>query len=471
MCAIAQLRVLDPAVGSGAFPMGVLHKLTLALRRLDPDNARWEDLQKEQARKRASDAFDAATRQERDAELADISETFERYRDSDFGRKLYLIQNSIYGVDIQPVATQIAKLRFFISLAIEQQPTDDRDDNYGIQPLPNLETRFVAADTLLGLDNKAIQVPLGGRNRVSELNDQLRQNRERHFHAGVRQEKLRLRGEDARLRSELAAELEKAGMSKSDSGKIAAWDPYDQNTHADWFDAGYMFDVRAGFDVVIGNPPYVVTKDKRLRVLYRDGVYGRMNTYGLFIQRGLQLAREEGCLTYINPRTMLTDRYFTNLREVIRQSTELRGVVMIADRHNTFESVLQECIIPHMVKKSIVSSAYSVHIRTIVRPDDLLVPQSRISVDSSRVLLGDQYSGAFLIGAREFDYQVFERMTAAGVRLDTLGLKAETGKIQFDKYQKYAQPTNAGNACRLIWAENIQRYASREARETLNNPV
>ena len=174
-----------------------------------------------------------------------ISKSFERYQGSDFGRKLYLIQNSIYGVDIQPVATQIAKLRFFISLAIEQEP-DRNADNYGIQPLPNLETRFVAADTLLSL-GQATQIPLGGENRVTELNDDLRENREKHFHAGVRQEKLRLRREDARLRGELAADLGKAGMSKSDAGKVAAWDPYDQNAHAEWFDAGYMFDAPRRF--------------------------------------------------------------------------------------------------------------------------------------------------------------------------------------------------------------------------------
>ena len=119
--AIAGLKVLDPAVGSGAFPMGVLHKLTLALRRLDPDNERWEALQKELARDKADAAFETTDQDERNAELLDISETFERYRDSDFGRKLYLMQNSIFGVDVQPVACQIAKLRFFISLAIEQE--------------------------------------------------------------------------------------------------------------------------------------------------------------------------------------------------------------------------------------------------------------------------------------------------------------------------------------------------------------
>ena len=159
--AIARLRVLDPAVGSGAFPMGVLHKLTLALRRLDSDNSCWQALQKEIAGQRAHAAFGTSNQQDREKELTEISQTFERYRDSDFGRKLYLIQNSIYGVDIQPVATQIAKLRFFISLAIEQQHrTNNPGDNYGIQPLPNLETCFVAADTLLGL-NKPAQMTLG----------------------------------------------------------------------------------------------------------------------------------------------------------------------------------------------------------------------------------------------------------------------------------------------------------------------
>ena len=458
--AIAGLRVLDPAVGSGAFPMGVLHKLTLALRRLDPDNTRWEALQKELAGERAKAAFDEPNQRERDAELDEISDTFERYRDSDFGRKLYLIQNSIYGVDIQPVACQIAKLRFFISLAIEQQPTGDRDDNFGIHPLPNLETRFVAANTLLRL-SAATQIPLGGQNRVAELNDQLRGNRERHFHAGARQEKLRLRREDARLRATLAAELGKAGMSVSDANEVAAWDPYDQNAHANWFDAGYMFDITDGFDVVLGNPPYVVTKDSRLRDLYKEGVYGRMNTYGLFIQRGLRLTREGGQLTYINPKTMLTDRYFTNLRRVIRQQAELHGVVLITDRHNTFESVLQECIIPHLVKRSTVPKNYSVHIRSISRPDDLSNPRNQVAISSHRVLLSNEYDSAFYIGTSAFDYRVFEQMSAVSVRLADFGLQAETGKIQFDKYSSYAQPDNSNGACRLVWAENIQRYVRR----------
>ena len=345
--AIAGLRVLDPAVGSGAFPMGVLHKLTLALRRLDPDNRRWEALQKAQAGAMAAAAFDSGTRRDRDQTLDDISETFERYRDSDFGRKLYLIQNSIYGVDIQPVATQIAKLRFFISLAIDQQPAGDRDDNYGIRPLPNLETRFVAANTLLGL-GAATQIPLGGQNRVTELNDQLRGNREGHFHAGARQEKLRLRREDARLRGLLAQGLRKAGMTSSDANKVAHWDPYDQNAHADWFDAGYMFDISDGFDVVIGNPPYVqVPKGMHsaAQFPYAEGRdKGKQNLYKLFVEQSYNLCKPGGLATQIVQSSLMCDLSSAATRQLLLDHTRLRHLIEFPKAAPTREAQLFQSV-------------------------------------------------------------------------------------------------------------------------------
>ena len=264
--AIADLKVLDPAVGSGAFPMGVLHKLTLALGRIDPDNKRWEALQKERAREKADAAFETKDQQERDAELLEISETFEKYS-GDFGRKLYLIQNSIFGVDIQPIACQIAKLRFFISLAIEQQP-DETAKNFGIKPLPNLETRFIAADTLLKLQSQ------GGlrSDRAIVLERKLGENRERHFHATTRQKKLAYKKADKSLRGELAKALGSLGFPAADADKISSWDPYDQNARAAWFDAEYMFGVASGFDVVVGNPPYVQLEKNggELRKFYKD---------------------------------------------------------------------------------------------------------------------------------------------------------------------------------------------------------
>ena len=302
--AIAELRVLDPAVGSGAFAMAALQKLTLALRRLDPDNAVWQQLQKERAVGRADSAFDEQDRPARDAELLEISEAFSRYS-GDFGRKLYLIQNSIYGVDIQPIACQIARLRFFISLAIEQEH-DDAADNIGITPLPNLDTRIVAASTLLGLTEDQRVFP---GDRVHDIEERLAASRERHFHARTRPEKLDCIRTDQVLRKELAMALREAGFSESVAMKIAEWDPYDQNASADWFEPEYMFGVRDGFDIVIGNPPYVRAdfpddrhRDLRKRIMASEQyetLWEKWDLFVPFIEKGFRLLRRGGAIAYI----------------------------------------------------------------------------------------------------------------------------------------------------------------------------
>ena len=330
--AIAESKVLDPAVGSGAFPMGILHKLTLALQRIDPDNQRWQALQKERARQRADEAFETKDQQERDAELLEISETFERYS-GDFGRKLYLIQNSIFGVDIQPVACQIAKLRFFISLAIEQE-ADETADNFGIKPLPNLETRFVAANTLIGLGQHMLSSE-----KVQALERELHANREQHFHAANRQAKLKCLNEDRRLRGELARELTQLGMPIAAANQVAQWDPYDQNAGADWFDTEYMFGVADGFDVVIGNPPYIQLQKNggELGKLYKDTGYATFtrtgDIYQLFYERGCRLLRPaQGLLAYITSNSWLKAEYGKALRRYFSERhTPLRLLEMGKD--------------------------------------------------------------------------------------------------------------------------------------------
>ena len=321
--AIAEIKIIDPAVGSGAFPMSMLHKLTLALRRLDERNKLWEALQKQMASKRAVVAFDTSDQQEREDELKEISETFEKYRDSDFGRKLYLIQNSIFGVDIQSVATQIAKLRFFISLAIEQRP-DFHADNLGIRPLPNLETRFVAANTLLTLRN--LQATLTSE-RIIEMQSELHQNRERYFHANSSAQKRQYTNNDCRLRKDLADELVKTGLQANEADRIARWDPYDQNASADWFDAEYMFGVSDGFDVVIGNPPYIQLQKNgsELGRLYKDAGYRTFasagDIYQLFYERGMSMAKSNsGLLAYITSNSWLKTKYGKSTRRFFSES-------------------------------------------------------------------------------------------------------------------------------------------------------
>lgn len=335
---IAGLKLLDPAVGSGAFPMGALHKLTLALRRLDPDNLLWENLQKSLARHRAGEAFDTPDPAERSEELAEISATFEKYRDSDFGRKLYLIQNSIYGVDIQPVACQIARLRFFISLAIEQEK-DETEQNFGIKPLPNLETRFVAANTLLALDTSGAQMNLAPE-KVLRLQEDLNTNRERYFHATTRRKKMEYRDRDQELRIKLASALQQVvNLPAADAANIANWDPYDQNASTEWFNSTYMFGVKEGFDVVIGNPPYVqLQKDGgKLGNLYKDAGYTTFartgDIYLLFFEKGCRLLKlEQGLLSYITSNSWLKAEYGKRLRRFFSENhTPMRLLEMGKD--------------------------------------------------------------------------------------------------------------------------------------------
>ena len=313
---ISELKILDPAVGSGAFPMGMLHKLTLALRRLDPDNTRWEKLQKARALQRAEIAFDTQDDPTRREELIDIDETFKRYRDSDFGRKLYLIQNSIFGVDIQSVAGQIAKLRFFISLAIEQEP-ERAAENFGVKPLPNLETRFISANTLIGLTAQRMLTS----NTARDLERELRDNRERHFHATTRQRKREYQRKDEQLRAELAAELKSMGTPADDAEKIAQWDPYDQNATADWFDSNWMFGVIDGFDVVIGNPPYIQLQKEggRLGNLYQDKGFDTFartgDIYCLFYEKANQLLKNNGYVCFITSNKWMRAGYGKKLRD------------------------------------------------------------------------------------------------------------------------------------------------------------
>ena len=171
--AIDNIKVLDPACGSGAFPMGVLHQLVNALSKLDPNNELWLAAQIDRAKMAVSDM----TLSERINEIKKTFSTNER----DYARKLFLIQNCIYGVDIQPIAVQIAKLRFFISLVAEQK-VNNTEPNRGIIPLPNLETNFVAANTLIGLDKDTSGTQAGFRsNDVIELEEQLKEVRKQVF--------------------------------------------------------------------------------------------------------------------------------------------------------------------------------------------------------------------------------------------------------------------------------------------------
>ncbi len=343
--AINNCKILDPACGSGAFPMGILHKMVHILQKLDPENKYWKDLQRKKAIEETEAAFKIGDKEERAKRLAEINDVFENNA-SDYGRKLYLIENCIYGIDIQPIAVQIAKLRFFISLVIDQKVNKSKE-NFGVRSLPNLETKFVAANTLIGLD-KPKQTLL--RNPDIEVKEnELKELRHKYFTANTRKEKIALQKQDKKLRLEIAKMLENDGWETKVAKQIVAFDPYDQNQSSAWFDSEWMFGLTTGFDIVIGNPPYINISNLKpdeyrlqLRSKFRSAK-NKSDTYAFFIEIGFPLLKPKGVLSYIIPQTWKATDSFSKLREIIFKEHSLIQVVDL--NFGTFDAIVKPMVI------------------------------------------------------------------------------------------------------------------------------
>lgn len=370
---INRMKALDPACGSGAFPMGLLQKLVLILRKLDPENKRWKNRQFETAQSIESSPA-------REEALKSIERAFARDND-DYGRKLYLIENCLFGVDIQPIAVQIAKLRFFISLVVEQsiEPTAP---NYGILPLPNLETKIVAANTLLGLHRG--QLLLGG-DDVRRLEKDLQQIRHDYFTARRYQRKKELRKQDRDLCQKLSKALVESGeCTPYDAQRLVDWNPYNTNISASFFDPGWMFGLvalddrnhpAAAFDIVIGNPPYVrqeelkrivvqdsAGRERPIKDIFRE-LYecytGTADLYVYFIERSLQLLRTYGVLSFITSNKYFRAAYGENLRTYLLYSTRPIALLDFGDSP-VFTAIAYPCILvtqknKHIEKNGLIS--------------------------------------------------------------------------------------------------------------------
>ena len=360
--AIDTLKILDPACGSGAFPMGILHKLVFILGKLDPRNDQWRQRQiaKVENLINIAEGIDDSTVRENtirdlETEIDSINEAFER-NELDYGRKLYLIENCIYGVDIQPVAVQIAKLRFFISLVVDQR-IDDAQENRGVRPLPNLETRFVSGNTLISVE-KPVQQTL--RNpEIDRKETALSEVRRKHFTARTPRTKEKYRDLDKQIRAEIGQLLKSGGFPSETTEKIANWDPYDQNATANWFDPEWMFGVTDGYDVVIGNPPYI--KEYTFKTAFdglRESPYyqGKMDIWYLFTCKGLDHVKNSGGLvTFIAQNNWVTSYGASKMRNKVIQEVEILSLIDFGS-FKIFESGIQTMIM--IFRKDAASENY-----------------------------------------------------------------------------------------------------------------
>ena len=324
--AINACNILDPACGSGAYPMGILHKLVFILGKLDPHNEKWR--QRQVAKAEEIEDVEART-----SSVQAINNDFANNA-LDYGRKLYLIENCIYGADIQPIAIQISKLRFFVSLICDQRTNGDKARNLGVRPLPNLETKFVAANTLLGL-NLPRNRSLFENATAIRLEKELETVRHRYFSAQTRKAKLALQKKDRELTKKIIDELKHDSFGNEDVYRRIAWNPYDHHSVADFFDPGKMFGpaLDDGFDVVIGNPPYVQIQ-KFSAVNKAAWADQNFNTYAplgdiycLFYERGVRLLKDGGQLSYITSNKWMRAGYGEKLREFFCKDVAVEEVI------------------------------------------------------------------------------------------------------------------------------------------------
>jgi hypothetical protein len=278
------LKILDPACGSGAFPIGMMQLLVKTFDRLGA-------------------VYDAKILKMR------LGISTEHY-DSYFA-KLFIIKNCLYGIDIEPMAIEISRLRAWLSLII--------DDKKDVLPLPNLDFNFICANSL---------VPLGESHQGSLFDDEDNFKSEfailraQFFDAHDPAEKSKLKKYFSQLYSKEAID----SYGQSDYFRmINSWEPFISSQPAEFFDPKHMFDIDY-FDIIIGNPPYINFNDIKedSHKIYQPLKYSTYKATGdmycLFIERGIDLLKPKGILTFITSNKWMRAGYGEALRDFISKN-------------------------------------------------------------------------------------------------------------------------------------------------------
>ncbi len=391
---INAFRIVDPAVGSGAFPMGILNKLVFILSKLDPGNSLWKEAQINAVEQNVPDPV---IKQDL---INQIEKKFsEKYSDSDYGRKLYLIQKCIYGVDIQQIAVEIAKLRFFISLLVDEK-IDKSKENWDIEPLPNLDFKIMQGNSLVEeyegiklFDEKLMtSIPYEQIQKqelmesISKLGIEEIKSQESGELTPDRKRQLRLQMKDKRnslkkLKLLQGTEKDQGQLNFRSDGKqkgeelkrlhniffastqkrekdalkkrieILEWEFIEatlkeqdresaireiekfrkSNTKPFFLWKLYfseVFQEKGGFDVVIGNPPYVQIQKFSGKQEQKDWENEEYITYTktgdiycLFYEKGNMLLRDNGILAFITSNKWMRARYGKKTRKYFTENT------------------------------------------------------------------------------------------------------------------------------------------------------
>jgi len=282
---LAEVTVCDPAVGSGAFPVGMMTEIVRARCALTPY----------------------------------FNDVHER---APYFFKRHAIQNCLYGVDIDPGAVEIAKLRLWLSLVVDEEEVEH------IKPLPNLDYKVVTGNSLIGFPFKS-----HGLHDVEEL-------KARFFEEVDRDRKSALKREiEDKLGDCFTSSVKGLGYGVSFDFQV-------------YFSE--VFDANRGFDVVIANPPYLnsraMAKDNpKLREVIAASyklTKGSWDVYIAFFERGFRLLGKQGVLSFITPDKWISKPFGDELRI---QTIDKIFSILRAGR-SVFESSLVDAIVSIFVE-------------------------------------------------------------------------------------------------------------------------
>jgi type I restriction-modification system DNA methylase subunit len=256
---LSDITVCDPAVGSGAFPVGMMTEIVRARCALTPY----------------------------------FNDVHER---TPYHFKRHAIQNCLYGVDIDPGAVEIAKLRLWLSLVV------DEEDVKQIKPLPNLDYKIVSGNSLLGVEKTLFN---------EKLFQQLEKLKPVYFDESYSTKKALLRHQIDDL------------IHKLTNGK----ETFDFEIYF-----SEVFHKKGGFDVLIGNPPYGAEFSSEQRVSLLRAYKHQSSppeSYMLFVEKGHSLIRQHGVISYIVPNTWLPSLTFKKFRRFLTSQFQWRSLLIV----------------------------------------------------------------------------------------------------------------------------------------------
>ncbi len=265
---LATITVCDPAVGSGAYPVGMMMEIVRARCALTPY----------------------------------FNDVHER---TPYHFKRHAIQNCLYGVDIDPGAVEIAKLRLWLSLVV------DEEDVKQIKPLPNLDYKIVTGSSLMRVEKTLFN---------NEQFKQLEELKPKFFDESDRQKK-----------AEYKRQIEKLIHALTNGLEIFDFEIYFSE----------VFHAKHGFDVVIANPPYIsyglrggqkMTKDDKiyLKQVFADSAEYKISMYAIFMELGIRLSsKTNGVSCFIVPDSFVLGMYFSKIRALTLRECDIKQIVLL----------------------------------------------------------------------------------------------------------------------------------------------